>query len=124
MIKGIHHVSLTCTSEMQYQKTIEFYQTIIGMNILRQWPNGIMLQSENDIIEIFLKPEEKDLEQGAIRHFAFLTDNTDACIEKVREAGYTITVEPKDACIPPDYNIRVAFCIGPVGEEIEFFQER
>ena len=39
---------------------------------------------------------------------------------------YPITVEPKDIVIPsqPEFPVRVAFCNGPVGEEIEFFQEK
>ena len=44
-------------------------------------------------------------------------------VEAVRKAGYEITMEPTDNCIPsnPPYPARIAFCIGPVGEEIEFF---
>ena len=47
-------------------------------------------------------------------------------MKAVREAGYLITVEPKDVVIPsqPEFPVRVAFCNGPVGEEIEFFQEK
>ena len=125
LVKGIHHVSLTCTSEKQYEETIYFYNQLLGMNIWKQWENGIMLMAGEDVIEIFLK-DEKDLSQGAIRHFAFAVDDCDACIETVRNAGYTITVEPKDVVIPsnPEYLARVGFCIGPVKEEIEFFQER
>ena len=39
---------------------------------------------------------------------------------------FIVTVEPKDICIPsnPPYPARIGFCIGPVGEEIEFFQEK
>lgn len=33
-------------------------------------------------------------------------------------------MEPKDVCIGKDYFVRVRFCIGPIGEEIEFFQEK
>jgi glyoxylase I family protein len=37
-----------------------------------------------------------------------------------------VTVEPVDKVIPsaPPYPVRLAFCIGPLGEEVEFFCER
>ena len=50
----------------------------------------------------------------------------DECIRRVREAGYQVTVEPKDVVIPSEvpFALRVAFCVGPLGEEIEFLQEK
>ena len=47
-------------------------------------------------------------------------------VKAVREAGYRISVEPKDIIIQAKipYPARIAFCIGPVGEEIEFFCEK
>lgn len=126
LVKGIHHVSLTCTSIEQYKETIHFYNEVLGIEIWKQWDGGIMFKIGDDVVEVFFKDFEKDLDQGAIRHFAFATDDVDACIETVRKAGYQVTVEPKDVVIPatPGYPARVGFCIGPVGEEIEFFQER
>jgi len=37
-----------------------------------------------------------------------------------------IRMEPKDSDISstPVYPVRIAFCLGPDGEEIEFFEER
>ena len=106
LINGIHHVALKCKGVEEFQKTIHFYT---GCGIL----------------EIFASAEE-DLPQGAIRHFALATDDVDACIAAVREAGYEVTVEPKSMAIQsePEFPIRIAFCIGPVGEEIEFFHVR
>ena len=47
-------------------------------------------------------------------------------MEKLKAAGYEVFVEPKDIVIPsePEYKARIAFGRGPLGEEIEFFQER
>ena len=60
---------------------------------------------------------------GALRHLALAAEDTDACVAAVRAAGYEITMEPTDIVIPsnPPYPARIAFCIGPVGEELEFF---
>ena len=55
-----------------------------------------------------------------------LTDDVDSLAEKVKDAGYELIVEPNDKVIKsvPEYPIRMAFCIGPLGEQIEFFYER
>ena len=60
------------------------------------------------------------------RHLAFAVADTDVCIETVRAAGYRITMEPTDLLIPsdPPFPARIGFCIGPVGEEVEFFCEK
>jgi len=44
----------------------------------------------------------------------------------VKSAGYEVFKEPQNIVIPstPEYPARMAFCYGPLGEEIEFFQER
>ena len=55
-----------------------------------------------------------------------LTDDVDTIVEKVKAAGYEVFVEPVDKVIKsdPEYPIRMAFCFGPLGEQIEFFCER
>ena len=77
------------------------------------------------LMEIF-ETEETPLETGTIRHFAFAVEDTDACVEAVRAAGYEVFVEPKDIEIASEipFPARIAFCRGPVGEEIEFFHEK
>ncbi len=39
---------------------------------------------------------------------------------------YEVFVEPGDKVIAsnPEYSIRMAFCYGPLGEQVEFFSER
>ena len=53
------------------------------------------------------------------------TDDTDACVKAIREAGYKITVEPTDLTIPAEtpFPVRIAFAVGPCGESIELFKE-
>ena len=84
-----------------------------------------MLKADNARLEIFCNGKGIR-SKGALRHIAFSTDDTDGIAAKVRNAGYEVFIEPKDIVIrsEPEYPARMAFCYGPLGEEIEFFQER
>lgn len=128
LICGIHHVALKCDGTAEFEKTLHFYQDVLGLEPVRSWGEGenagAMLSTGDGLLEIFASG--KKLPQGAIRHFALRTERVDDCIAAVRAAGYPITVEPKDIVIAsnPPFPARIAFCTGPVGEEIEFFQEK
>ena len=129
MITGIHHVALKCVGMEHYNKTVAFYRDILGVPVAREWGEdehlGIMLDTGSGMLEIF--SDGNDIPgQGALRHIAFATDDTDACISAVRDAGYTVIEEPHDIVIPSavPYPARIAFCIGPVGETVEFFCEK
>lgn len=125
LIHGIHHVSMKCCSAEEYAKMIHFYRDILGLPVRRSWASGIMLDTGNGLLEIFPDGDEP-LEKGVIRHFAFTVDDPDACIEAVRKAGYEVLIEPKNIMIAskPEFPARIAFCRGPLGEEIEFFCEK
>lgn len=124
-IKGIHHVSLKCCGQEEYEKTLHFYEEVLEVPVVRKWDAGVMLDTGAGIIEIFCNGEEQP-PQGVIRHFALATEDTDACVEAVKAAGYEVFIEPKDIVITsnPPFPARIAFCRGPLGEEIEFFQEK
>jgi len=125
--KGIHHVALKAAGLESFQKMIRFYHELLGMPIVRTWGEGdssaAMLDTgDGAVLELFANAPDV-LGAGALRHIAFACDDPDAAIERVRREGYTVTMEPKDIVIPscPPYPARIAFCIGPVGEEVEFF---
>ena len=124
MLKGIHHVSIKCIKE-DYEKVKAFYIDILGLKVLREWPDGVMIDVGGDILEVFNNGVDR-LPKGVITHIAFLVDNVDEIASKVEKAGYEVFMKPCDKEIPsdPPYPIRVAFCHGPLGEEIEFFSER
>ncbi len=128
LICGVHHVALKCDGTAEFEKTLHFYQDVLGLEPVRSWGEGenagAMLSTGDGLLEIFASGRK--LPQGAIRHFALRTERVDDCVAAVRAAGYPITVEPKDIVIAsnPPFPARIAFCTGPVGEEIEFFQER
>lgn len=123
LIKGIHHVSMKCRSQQEYETVLQFYCGVLGMKTARSWAGGVMIDTGCGVIEVFASGGE-NTEKGNIRHFALETDNADACAEAVRKAGYEVFIEPKNIVIPstPGYPARIAFCRGPLGEEIEFFQ--
>ena len=125
MIKGIHHISMKCGTAEELTKVREFYIELLGLKIIREWQEGLMIDTGNGLLEIF-NNAEGTRSPGAIRHMAFLTDDVDEITAKVKAAGYEVFIEPNDKVIPsnPPYPIRMAFCSGPLGEQIEFFMER
>lgn len=132
LTKGIHHIALKCISEEHFKETVHFYHDLYGMEIVRTWTTGgeakypcVMLDTGAGVLEICANGKDV-LSQGALRHIALEVDSVDECIEIARKAGYQITIEPTDICFnsDPPYPARMGFCIGPVGEEVEFFELR
>ncbi len=114
LVHGIHHVCIRC-EKSEIEKVKEFYQGVLGMPVIRSWGEpklaGFMFDTGAGLVEVFTDAEGQS-PQGSIRHFALKTDDVDGCVKAVREAGYPITVEPKDIVIPsqPEFPVRVAFC--------------
>lgn len=125
MIQGLHHISMKTTNDDEYAKVRTFYVETLGLSVIKECNACILMDTGNGIVEVFRNSTEP-MPQGVIRHFAFAVDDVDASIETVRAAGYAVTVEPKDVQIggDPAFPARVGFCIGPLGEEIEFFCQK
>ena len=129
LIRGTHHISLKANGKEAFDELVHFYHGILGMPFIRTWgegdKSGAMLDTGSSIMELSAAGDS-NRQSGSIRHFALATDDVDRCVELVRAAGYEITMEPKEACImsEPSLPIRIAFCIGPCGEEVEFFCEK
>ena len=124
MITGIHHVSMKCAKQ-QFEKVHQFYTEVLGLQVARQWDGGIMYDTGNGLIELFTNADD-DLPKGVIRHFALASDDVDGITERLKSAGYEVFSGPKDIAIAsnPPFPARIAFCHGPLGEEIELFQEK
>ncbi len=126
-VKGIHHIAIKAKGLEEFDRTIDFYSNLLGMPVVRRWGEGVkqgaMVDTGAGWLEIFANGDEIPL-TSLLRHIAFEVENTDACVERVRNAGYKITMEPNDIVIGsvPPLPARIAFCIGPVGEEVEFFE--
>lgn len=129
IITGMHHAALRCCGEEEMEKAIAFYCDVLGLSVLRRWgegsQSGCMIDTGDRPIEMFAdaQPGRK---AGIVDHIALAASDVDACVERVREAGFPVTVEPKDidiACQPP-LRARIAFIEGAAGESIEIFDEK
>ena len=128
-ITGVHHIALKACGLEAFEKTLHFYKEILGLPEIRRWGEGenvgVMIDTGAGLLEIFANGTDCP-GQGALRHLAFAVEDVDVCIEAVRKEGYEVTVEPKDIAFATaePYHARIAFCMGPVGEEVEFFCEK
>jgi len=130
LTKGIHHIALKCKGLEHFEKTVHFYRDLLGMEVVRTWGEGINIGmmihiGGGSMLEIFANVDD-ELGMGALRHMALAVDDVDACVAAVAAEGYEITIPAKDIVIAsePPLPARIAFCIGPVGEEVEFFCEK
>lgn len=125
MIHGLHHISMKTSTDSEYAKVRAFYVDILRLRIVKECDACTLLDTGNGIIEIF-RNGTGPMQQGVIRHLALAAADPDACIETVRAAGYEILVEPKDVQIggDPAFPARIGFCIGPLGEQVEFFCQK
>ena len=122
MIKGIHHVSMKTRNDAEYERVKKFYSEILGLKIIKECESCLLLDTGNGIVEIFRNGTEEAV-RGVIRHFAFAVDDVKKCVDAVSGAGYEVFVPMKEVDVGGDTNLHatIAFCKGPLGEEIEFF---
>lgn len=129
IIKGVHHIAIKAKGIEKFNELIAFYSEILGMPVIRKFgPTDspiAMIDTGAGLLELFADAEE-DMPTGVYQHIALATPSVDDCINAVREKGYTITKEPCNMILGTEespYPVRLAFCKGPVGEEVEFFTE-
>jgi glyoxylase I family protein len=136
---GFHHIAMRASD---LDASVRFYVDGLGFTEKVAWGQGdgraVMLDTgDGNYLEIFAggarsaeggarsgEPAPAKPAAGSVLHFALRTADCDAAVARVRAAGARITVEPKDVDIPskPVTSVRIAFCTGPDGETIEFFQ--
>ena len=125
LIKGLHHISMKTCNDEEYRRARSFYVDSLGLRIVKECEACLLLDTGSGIVEIFRNGVEP-LGQGVIRHYAFAVDDVAACAKLVEQAGYEVFVQPKSVNIGGDeyFPAEVAFCKGPLGEEIEFFCQK
>jgi glyoxylase I family protein len=126
---GYHHVALRVAD---FEATLRFYVEGLGCKPTVAWGEGerraaLLDTGDGNYVEVFAGAKRAPGEpapEGAVIHFALRTSDCDVAIEKARAAGAEVTVEPKSVAVfgDPPITIRIAFCKGPDGEVIEFFQ--
>jgi catechol 2,3-dioxygenase-like lactoylglutathione lyase family enzyme len=125
---GLHHVTVQARN---LEVSLRFYRGVLGMETVAEFrmpSREITLLDVGDgsHIELFA-PTGDTPAVGApaandpLVHIALATSDACAAAERVRRAGYEITIEPKVIDLG-DSQATIAFCRGPSGEAIEFFQ--
>jgi glyoxylase I family protein len=123
---GFHHIAIKVRD---FEASVKFYSEGFGFKERISWGEGdgraILLDTgDGNYLEIFAGGSKELKPEGSIIHMAFRTDDVAKAVEAARAAGAEITVEPKDVVVSnnPATPIRIAFCKGPDGEILEFFQ--
>jgi glyoxylase I family protein len=123
---GFHHAALEASD---FDKTMKFYQEVLGCKLVRSWGEGkgraAMLDiGDGGLLEIFAKGTSEPEQHAKWVHFAFRVDDSEAAFQTAVAAGAPPKMEPKDVVIAsdPPYPAKVSFVYGPDGESIEFFQ--
>lgn len=135
-IEGFHHAALRVRD---FEASLAFYAEGLGFAPTIAWGEGdgraVMLDAGNgNCLELFAggSARTSGRENGPtgseppLLHLAFRTRSCDASFDRARKAGARVVAEPKTVTISssPPTTVRIAFCTGPDGETIEFFQER
>lgn len=123
---GFHHLALYV---QDFDKSIAFYTQVLGFTPRLTWGEppkraALLDTGDGNYFEIMTSDTANGLPPRQTIHVALRCDDVDAAIERVRAAGYKITLEPKDVLFSsePPLPARIGFCEGPDGEGIEFFQ--
>lgn len=125
---GLHHIAV---QTRDWDESMHFYHEILGMALVAEFGSlerkiALLDMGDGSHMELFQPTGESPAKGDAavndpVIHFALTTTDIQSAVERVREAGYTITVEPKQVMLQ-HIEATIAFCIGPSGEVVEFFQ--
>ena len=123
---GFHHIAMKVHD---FDVSYRFYVEGLGFGVKRSWQSkdaaaALVDAGNGNYLEIFGGGDRREKQESTITHLAIRVESCDGATEKARSAGARITIEPKDVEIPsePPVRARIAFCEGPDGESIEFFQ--
>ena len=123
---GFHHISI---HTQKFDEAMRLYRDVLGMQVRIQFDRdtqrfALLDMGDGSFVELSMnsKEEESSSPGNPLAHFALATHDVRGVIEKLRAAGYPITMEPKDiqlGTLPAS----VAFFTGPSGKSVELFQE-
>jgi glyoxylase I family protein len=125
---GAHHIAI---QTKDWDASLHLYRDVLGMPVVAEGgtpERRILLLDIGDgsHMELFApRPDAPDsapsVGHSPLTHIALTAADTRQAIEHVHQAGYEVTVEPKDIQLGP-IKATIAFFNGPNGESIEFFQ--
>ena len=123
---GVHHIAL---QTRDWDASLTLYRDVLGMTEVAIFSGGdgqkIMLLDAGDGSHIELFEPTADTPTGAandlVTHLALATTDARAATERVRRAGYEITIEPKEVTLGT-LQVTLSFFRGPNGEVLEFFE--
>lgn len=125
---GLHHITI---QTRDWDASLRLYLEVLGMKVAAEWgppEHRMMLLDVGDGSHIeLIGPTANSPVVGSpasndpLVHLALATADAAAAIEPVRQAGFEVTMEPKDVKLA-DLEATVAFFKGPNGEVVEFFQ--
>lgn len=126
-ITGIHHAAIRSTN---FDASVGFYKNVLGLQSRISWgeqgKRAVMIDAgDGNYIEIFEFAEPAAAQEAILLHFALRTDDCSAMLEKVRESGAVVTMEPKEVTIDSNIGpvlVKIAFFKGPDGEIVELFE--
>jgi lactoylglutathione lyase len=127
-ILGIHHVTVQARD---IEASLRLYRDVLGMAVVAEFGSPerkifLLDAGGGSHVELFAPTGDtpspgSPAANDPLVHLALAASDTAAATERVREAGYTITVEPKTVDLT-GMTVTIAFFEGPNGEVIEFFQ--
>lgn len=126
MLSKMHHIALEVSDA---ERSAEFYCNLLGFTRgnRHDFPDRgrvIIFVSLGGVSVELLQGSEPDAHVAqpkmiGFKHLCFKTDDIDAEIERLRQAGVTITTEPFDT----EINSRIAFFEDPDGLPLELWQD-
>jgi glyoxylase I family protein len=123
---GFHHIALYVRD---FETSMDFYTKVLGFTTKLAWGEApkqaaLLDTGDGNYFELIGSERKDDMPTRQTVHIALRSDDVDTAIERVRQAGAKITLEPKDITFDsdPPLSARIGFCEGPDGEAIEFFQ--
>ncbi len=124
---GFHHIALKAEN---FEKSVEFYKAL-GLTPVVEWGEDdkrVMMFDLGDggRLELFAGGSDEYQAEGKYMHFAMCCDDVDAAYETALSAGAVSHKPPKTVPLesrPDKISIRIAFVLGPDGEQLEFFKQ-
>jgi catechol 2,3-dioxygenase-like lactoylglutathione lyase family enzyme len=123
----LHHITI---QSRDLEASLRLYRDVLGMEIVAEFGSPqrrIFLLDVGDGSHVELVAPTADspspgspVANDPLIHLALATTDVSAAIERVRQAGFEITVEPKDVELS-GLGATIAFFKGPSGEDVEFF---